>query len=194
MTIFTHGLMCIVGVLFMVGAFYATGMRGAFSRSGPLREISKAGRVLIFLTGAVPFIDGCDRLLGRLGNTRAGWRVAIPLTAVLIFALFLNSRSVRAFMGRAERSSPTLAIRFANGLPSAMVVVRVAFFVIVGVMVVLGVGPVADTTARVGIIACVLALLVTGLLYGVLESYYIKTERATMTEVPVQSGDRENER
>lgn len=178
----------------MVAAFYATGMRGAFNRSGPSREISKAGRIIFFLAGMAGFMDGCGQLLGRLSDRSLGWRAAIPLTAVLILTLFLNSKPVRAFMGRAERSSPTLTIRFANGLPSAMVVVRVAFFVIVGAMLVLGVGPVADATARIGIIACVLMLFVAGLLYDVLESYYIKIGRATMTELPLQSKDREDER
>lgn len=190
MTVFTHILMCIIGVLFIVCAFYATGIRGAFSR-GPSRPISKAARIIIFFAGMAIFIDGFERLLGRPSEPNVGWGVAAPFAAVLMLVLFLNSKPVRAFMGRA-RGSSTIAIHFAHGLPSAMVVVPVAFFVIVGVMLVLGIGPVADSTARVGIIMCVLALFAVGLLYGALESHYIKTGRATMTELPRQSKDRKS--
>jgi len=193
MTLFTHILMCIFGILFIFGAFYATGIAGALSR-GPYHPISKAGTVIIFLAGMAVFADGLEKLLGRFSRLDVGWRVAVPFIAVAILALFLNSKLVRTYMGRVARSRPTVAISFANGLPSAMVGVRIAFFVIVAVMVVLGIGPVADSTARVGIIACVFALFGIALLDGALEYYYIKIGRATERKLSVQSTGREDER
>ncbi len=59
---FTSILMCILGVLFMVMAFFTTGIRGAFSR-GPYRPITKAGRVIIFLLGMAVLVSGIQRLL-----------------------------------------------------------------------------------------------------------------------------------
>ncbi|PYY05833.1 MAG: hypothetical protein DMG69_25270 [Acidobacteria bacterium] len=184
MTLFTEILGCILGVLFMFAGFYAAGIRGAFGR-GPSHPISKAGRVIIFLAGMAVFIDGLQRLLGRSGGLDVGWRVAVPSSAVLI--LFFNSKFVRAYMRRVVRSSPTVAINFANGLPSAMVGARIAFLVIVAVMVMLGVCPVAGSTARVGIGACAFALFGVGLLHSILENYYINTGRATVTKLPTES-------
>jgi hypothetical protein len=193
MTVFTHILMCIIGVGFIFGAFYATGIAGALTR-GPYHPISKAGRVIIFLAGMAVFVDGLEWLLERLGGIDVRWRVAAPFVAVAILALFLNSSLVRAYMGRVVQSRPTVAISFAKGLPSAMVGVRIAFFVIVAAMVMLGEGPVADSTARIGIIACVFGLFGVALVGAALEHYYIKTGRATETDLIVRLTGREDER
>jgi len=191
MALFTKILECIIGVLFMCGAFFATAIRPglAFSR-GPSYRISKVGRIIIFLAGMAVFIDGLEQLLGRSGGLDFGWRGATSFAAVVLLVVFVNSKLVRGYAGRMPTSRPTVAINFANGLPSAMVAVRIAFFVIVAVMVVFGVGPVANSTAKAGIITCVLALFVVAFANGALEQHYVKTGRANKVAVPAEKQDR----
>jgi hypothetical protein len=59
----TSIVMVVLGVLAIVMAFVATGMSGAFSRSGPTRPLTLAGRVIAFLTGLVLVGTGLYRLL-----------------------------------------------------------------------------------------------------------------------------------
>jgi len=49
--------------------------------------------------------------------------------------------------------------QFSQGLPAPMLAARLTFFITVAIMIVFGVAPVADSTARIGIIACVFALV-----------------------------------
>jgi hypothetical protein len=162
----------------MFGAHYATGIRGAFSH-GPLHPISKGGRVIIFLAGMAVFVEGFNCLVNRSGGPQVWWRNAVPFVAVAILAGVLNSKRVRTYSGKTTMSRPTVAIRFSGQLPSVLVGLRVAFFVIVALMLVFGVGPIAPSMARAGIVFCVLALFALGLLYGVFENHYVNTGRAT---------------
>jgi hypothetical protein len=59
----TDVVMILLGVLFITLAFFATGISGAFSRSGPTRPLSLAGRVIAFLTGLLLLGTGLYRLL-----------------------------------------------------------------------------------------------------------------------------------
>jgi hypothetical protein len=56
--------MCIIGLAFMVLAFVATGMRGAFSHL-PTVPITKAGRVIVFLSGLAVFVSGIQTIISN---------------------------------------------------------------------------------------------------------------------------------
>lgn len=62
MTLLTTVLTCVLGVFFMLMAFFTTGIRGAFSR-GPTLPITRAGRIILFLIGLVVFISGMKQLI-----------------------------------------------------------------------------------------------------------------------------------
>lgn len=175
----TNLVFCFFGILFMFMAFFTTGLRGARSK-GPYRPISKAGRIILFLGGTGIYASGAKGL-------SSGWHAAVPYIAVVILLLFLNSKRIRPHIDRALRSDePLLVIDFIGGLPPAMIVVRIAFLLAVAAMLVFGVAPVSDATARVGIIACVLALFVIFIVDAALESHYVNSGRATQISVPPQ--------
>lgn len=176
---FTDVVMCLVGILFMFGAFYAIGFSRRFRRDKePYGVISKTGRFIIFVGGMAIFINGVEELMGRYDVPARGWRALAPFVAVLLFGLLLNSRFVRTYMGRGQEKYPMVGVDFPGGLPSAMVGVRIAFCVIVVAMVTFGVFPMPDSVAQKGIIACVFALFAIGVLYTILEHSYVKTGRA----------------
>jgi len=60
--VFTNVLVIILGAFLMLGAFFATGMRAAFSK-GPLLPISTAGRVILFVGGLLVLIVGLRSVL-----------------------------------------------------------------------------------------------------------------------------------
>jgi len=190
MDVFTQAVMCLLGVLFMFGAFFGSGIGPAFSH-GLFRPISRTGKVILFVAGTVVFIDGLELLLGRSGWPRSGWRLLLPFAALVVFALLLNSKLVRAnaarVVGRSTR--PMVAVEYANGLPAGLVGARIAFLVVAATMAVFGLAPLPDWTARVGIIACVLALFVLAFLYMLLEQHYISSGQATLVKLTADSPD-----
>jgi hypothetical protein len=56
-----------------------------------------------------------------------------------------------------------------------MLAARLAFFVTVAIMVLFGVAPVADSTARIGIIGCVFALIGVAVLNLAFVHHYVNT-------------------
>jgi len=117
-------VMCVVGVFFICGAFYAAGIGGAFSR-GPYRPISGAGRVILLLSGITIFISGLDRLLMRSGLLHGWLRGAVALSSVVVVVVVLNLRRVRSSMATGT-SQATFSIEYPNGLPSELIAVRIA--------------------------------------------------------------------
>jgi hypothetical protein len=57
-------LMVLLGILFLFGSFFFTGIRGAFS-AGPWLPISRTGRVIIFLVGLLATVEGIRRFLHK---------------------------------------------------------------------------------------------------------------------------------
>ena len=64
-----------------------------------------------------------------------------------------------------------------------MLAARLAFFVTVAIMVVFGMAPVADSTARIGIIACVFALIGVAVLDLAFERRYVNRGHAKEVDV-----------
>jgi hypothetical protein len=182
MTVFTQILTFVIGIAFMFFAFFATGIRGAFSR-GPSHPISTTGRIIIFLAGAAVFVDGFNRIFSGSSASHVWWFRGLPFVVVAMMTVVLNAKRVRAYVARRVTSKPDIAVRFSGGFPSALVALRVAFFVVVSAMVVLAFAPLAFSTAKLGIIACVLALFALGLFYEVLEGHYINTGRASVIKL-----------
>jgi hypothetical protein len=59
---FTNVLVIILGIFLMLGAFFSTGMRAAFSK-GQWLPITSAGRVILFVGGLLVFIMGVRSVL-----------------------------------------------------------------------------------------------------------------------------------
>lgn len=64
-----------------------------------------------------------------------------------------------------------------------MLAARLAFFLTVATMIVFDLAPIADSTARIGIIACVFSLIGVAVLNLVLERHYVKTRVAKKVDV-----------
>jgi hypothetical protein len=78
---------------------------------------------------------------------------------------------------------PRVVAQFSQGLPAPMLAARLTFFITVAIMVVFGVAPVADSTARIGIIACVFALVGVAVLNFALERHHVNTGHAKEMDV-----------
>jgi hypothetical protein len=59
----TSLLMILVGVLFSAAAVLATGIRGAFGRSGPTKPLTGAGRATLLAIGLLLLGTGLRRLI-----------------------------------------------------------------------------------------------------------------------------------
>jgi hypothetical protein len=109
------------------------------------------------------------------------WPRAIAIIAVFLVIAFIDAKLHRQYerTGQAVRiPRPRVVVNFSQGLPVPMMASRLAFFVTVTIMVVFGVAPVADSTARIGIIACVFALVGVAILNLALERHYVNTGHA----------------
>src|SRR5205085_10031916 len=129
-----------------------------------------------------------DRLLMRSGLLHGWLRGAVALSSLAIIVAVLNLRRVRSIVAT-RTSKATFSIEYPNGLPSALIAVRIAFFVIVAMMLVFGAVPMADSVAKTGIICCVLALFGIGFLYDALERHYVDSGHATEIKIPDVNGD-----
>jgi uncharacterized membrane protein YhaH (DUF805 family) len=114
------------------------------------------------------------------------WPRAMAIIAVFLVIALISTRLHRHYeqTGEAVRiPRPRVVVRFSQGLPVPMLAVRFAFFVGVAIMVVFGVAPVADSTARIGIIASVFALIGVAVLNLALERHYVNTDHAKEIDV-----------
>jgi hypothetical protein len=114
------------------------------------------------------------------------WLRAIAIIAVFLGIAFISTKLHKHYerTGQAVRiPQPRVVVKFSRGLPVLMLAARLAFFVTVAIMVVFGVAPVANSTARIGIIACVFALIGATVLNVALEHYYVNTGHAKEMDV-----------
>jgi len=114
------------------------------------------------------------------------WPRAVAIIAVFLVIAFVDTRLHRHYerTGQAVRiPRPKVVVKFSQGMPVPMLAARLAFFVTVAIMVVFGVAPVADSTARIGIIACVFALIGVAVLNLSLERRYVNTGHAKEVDV-----------
>ena len=114
------------------------------------------------------------------------WPRGIAIIAVFLVIAFINAKLHSHYerTGQAVRiPRPRVVVKFSQGLPVPMLAARLAFFVTVAIMVVFGAAPVADSTARIGIIACVFALIGVAVLNLALERRYVNTGHAKEVDV-----------
>ena len=114
------------------------------------------------------------------------WPRAIAIIAVFLVIALISTKLHRHYerTGQAVRiPRPRVVVKFSQGLPVPMLAARLAFFVTVAIMVVFGVAPVAGLTARIGIIACVFALIGVAVLNLALERRYVNTGHAKEVDV-----------
>jgi hypothetical membrane protein len=114
------------------------------------------------------------------------WHRAIGLVAAFLALAFINTKLHRRYeqTGQAVRIPQARIIaKFPTGLPVPMLVARVAFFVTVAVMIVFGVTPVGDSTAKTGIIVCVFMLIGVAVFNVALERHYVNTGAAKEVDV-----------
>lgn len=105
------------------------------------------------------------------------WTRAIGIIAAFLALAYIDTKLHSHYeqTGHAVRiPRPRVVAKFPHGLPVPMLAARLVFLVIVAVMIVFGVAPVDDATARIGIVACVFALIAAAVLNLVLEAHYIK--------------------
>jgi hypothetical protein len=106
------------------------------------------------------------------------WPRAIAIVAVFLVIAFISTKLHEHYerTGQAVRiSRPRVVALFSQGRPVPMLAVRLTFFITVAIMVAFGVAPVADSTARIGIIVCVFALIGVAVLNFALERHYVNT-------------------
>lgn len=77
-----------------------------------------------------------------------------------------------------------------GSLPRPVLTVRLSFVVVVALMLVFGLAPMREATARAGIIATVVTLFVLGLLSVLLEGHYVNTGTAKQISVDAERGGR----
>jgi len=139
-----------------------------------------AGKPLPILLSEVAF--GVFALFWVFGSL-SWWRIAI-FGIVLIALLLVRGELLYRYerLGRAVRR-PTQKIIFRNGMPVPLRVMRYAVFVPMIAVFAFGMAPLA--TARIGIIASILTLLVMALAYVGLQACYVKVGKAEEIDIQV---------
>lgn len=129
----------------------------------------------------------CDIALGTtvvlwLVFSSHSWLRGLPFVGLFVALGFAYSNLLSRYekSGRAVRIAqrPTTVIKFVDGKPAPIRAMRYTYFILAGLMILFGVAPFTDRTARIGIIACVLALFVLAGAYVALEQHYVSTGKA----------------
>jgi hypothetical protein len=119
------------------------------------------------------------------------WHSAAPTLALFVAYVVTYSLVVRRYerTGQAvRRRTVNVMVRFPEGFPKPLLAARVAFFVVVGVMLLFGIGPFRFDVAKNGIIGCVLAVVGVAVANVLLERHYMKIGRATDVEFSTKPG------
>lgn len=121
------------------------------------------------------------------------WRSAAPTVALFLAYIITYSLVIRRYerIGKAvRRRTINVMVMFPEGYPVPLLALRVAFFVVVGMMLIFGVGPFRFDVAKTGIMGCVFALIAVAFAYVLLERHYVKIGRATDVEFSTNTCDR----
>jgi len=117
-----------------------------------------------------------------------GFRQFLPSVTALV-AIALAHRKLMVYYERIGKAVPVpcsvVVVKYPNGLPVTIIALRVAFFGVVGMMLFFGLAPVADKTARVGIIYSIFVLIAIAVAYIAVERRYVRIGRADEAKVVV---------
>ena len=119
------------------------------------------------------------------------WRSAVPTLALFVAYVFTYSLVIRRYerTGKAvRRRTVNVMVRFPEGFPMPLLAARVAFFVVVGLILMFGIDPFRFEVAKNGITGCVFALVAVAVANVLLERRYIKIGRATEVEFSTKPG------
>ncbi len=110
-----------------------------------------------------------------------GWRSITPAIAILI--AYGITRSL--LLTRYERTGDavpihriSVVVKFPHGFPQPMLAARLAFFVVVALMLFFAIGHFPFDVMRYGIIGCVFGLIGVAVINLLLEAHYVKAGRA----------------
>lgn len=135
--------------------------------------------ILVEIAFAISFIASASTFGFR------DWRGAAPTLAIVVAYLVAYSVLIRRYerLGRAvRRNNLNVVVRFPEGFPKPLLGTRIAFFVVVGVMLVFGIVPFPFEVVKKGIISCVFALIGVAVANVLLEWHYVKAGRAVNIE------------
>lgn len=131
-------------------------------------------------------------LISNVGAVIVGfvWVFAVPghwSRAPIVLGIFFVLALIRGkFLKHYEKTGdavrihrPLILTKFPNGRPTPMLLARIAFFVAVAAMVAFGIAPIAESTAKAGIVGCVFVLIGVAAVNIALERHYATTNRAT---------------
>jgi hypothetical protein len=110
-----------------------------------------------------------------------GWIRSFAIVTLLLALVYVETRQHRTQDPTSRQiriSSPHIAIvNFADGMPVPLRALRAAFFLLAAAMVLFGISPLTERTAKTGMIVSVLGLVTIGFLNAVLERHYVHTGR-----------------
>ena len=110
-----------------------------------------------------------------------GWVRSLAIVTLLLALLHVATRQHRMQDPGAQQvriSSSSIAIvRFADGMPVPLRALRAAFFLQAAAMVLFGISPLTERTAKTGMIVSVLGLVAIGFFNAALERHYLRTGR-----------------
>lgn len=108
-----------------------------------------------------------------------GWRLWAGMVAWLLVFGSISSRLNEKYekTGEAVRLKLVGVVSFPNGAPAGISFLRVAFFVIVAVMLFFAAAHLSLAVAHAGIAASMVGLMVLGVVYVFAERHYVKTGR-----------------
>lgn len=111
------------------------------------------------------------------------WHLLVVMATWFVTFAFISSRLHRKYerTGEAVRLRRSIGVTFVDGIPGPICAIRVAFFVLVAVMLVFGMVRLSSEAAHRGIVASVFALIAVGVIYLFAERHYVKTGRAVET-------------
>lgn len=109
------------------------------------------------------------------------WRAIAPTFAIFVGYAITRSLLLRRYEYSGDAipiNRVSAVVQFPDGFPKPMLAARLAFFIVAGLMLVFGVGPLPFDVVKNGIIGCVFGLIVVAIANLLLESHYVRAGRA----------------
>ena len=106
-----------------------------------------------------------------------GWIYRVVISSMLLPVVVIGSKLVSSYErnGEAIRIPQVVAISYQKRAPAPIRWARAAFFVDLGLVLILGLAPIPARIAHYGIIGCMLSLFVIGGIHFIAEQHYVNT-------------------